>query len=134
MRDPSLVGTAELSPGRSPGLPVSRKSPVGTTEKGIEMVPNSSSGWGIFNHGMLRDFLVISSRPCGTFHLSNLYPGLRPGLSSAVPAGLIWQSLVLLESEVWLINTAADSKESRQTRLALTFVARPNFSSIQIPR
>jgi hypothetical protein len=29
-----------------------------------------------------------SSRPFGTFRLSNLYPGLRPGLSSAVPAGL----------------------------------------------
>jgi hypothetical protein len=35
---------------------------------------------------------VNSSRPYGTFRLSNLYPGLRPGLSSAVPAGLILQS------------------------------------------
>ena len=30
----------------------------------------------------------ISSRPYGTFRLSNFYPGLRPGLNSAVPAGL----------------------------------------------
>ena len=35
----------------------------------------------------------ISSRPYGTFRLSNLYPGLRPGLSSAVPAGLMLQSI-----------------------------------------
>ncbi len=53
------------------------------------MVLNSGSGWGILNREILRDFLVVSSRPCGTFRLSNLYPGLRPGLSSAVPAGLI---------------------------------------------
>jgi hypothetical protein len=32
---------------------------------------------------------VTFSRPYGTFRLSDLYPGLRPGLSSAVPAGLI---------------------------------------------
>jgi len=36
---------------------------------------------------------VTSSRPYGTFRPSNLYPGLRPGLSSAVPAGLILQSV-----------------------------------------
>jgi prevent-host-death family protein len=36
---------------------------------------------------------VTSSRPYGTFRLSNVYPGLRPGLSSAVPAGLILQSV-----------------------------------------
>jgi hypothetical protein len=33
------------------------------------------------------------SRPYGTCHLSNFYPGLRPGLRSAVPAGLILQLL-----------------------------------------
>jgi hypothetical protein len=33
---------------------------------------------------------IISSRPYGTFRLSNFYPGLRPGLSSAVPPGLIF--------------------------------------------
>src|ERR1700730_4311922 len=32
------------------------------------------------------------SRPYGTFRLAILYRGLRPGLSSAVPAGLILQS------------------------------------------
>jgi hypothetical protein len=36
---------------------------------------------------------VTFSRPYGTCRLSNLYPGLRPGLSSAVPAGLILQSV-----------------------------------------
>jgi hypothetical protein len=41
---------------------------------------------------------VTSSRPCGTFRLLNLYPGLRPGLSSAVPPGLILQSLVLTQT------------------------------------
>src|SRR5882757_6941244 len=52
------------------------------------MVLNSAADGGILNRGILRDFLVVSSRPCGTFRLSNLYPGLRPGLSSAVPTGL----------------------------------------------
>ena len=42
---------------------------------------------------------VTSSRPYGTFRLSNLYPGLRPGLSSAVPAGLRLQ----------LVDSQADS-------------------------
>jgi len=31
---------------------------------------------------------VISSRPYGTCRPSNFYPGLRPGLNSAVPTGL----------------------------------------------
>ena len=57
------------------------------------MVLNSGSGWGIFNREILRDFLVVSSRPCGTFRLSNLYPGLHPGLRSVVPAGLNLQSM-----------------------------------------
>src|ERR1700733_3629381 len=39
--------------------------------------------------------LTIFSRPYGTFRVSNLYPGLRPGLSSAVPAGLGFVMLVL---------------------------------------
>src|SRR6266702_8709166 len=52
----------------------------------------------MLNRGILRDFLVVSSRPCGTFRISNLYPGLRPGLSSAVPAGLILQSMVLTQT------------------------------------
>src|ERR1700726_1366151 len=38
-------------------------------------------------------FWVTSSRPYGTVRLSNLYPGRRPGLSSAVPAGLILPSV-----------------------------------------
>jgi hypothetical protein len=35
------------------------------------------------------------SRPYGTFRLSNFNPGLRPGLSSAVPSGLSFEILVL---------------------------------------
>ena len=31
---------------------------------------------------------ITSSRPYGTLRLLNFYPGLRPGLSSAVPPGL----------------------------------------------
>jgi hypothetical protein len=37
---------------------------------------------------------VTSSRPYGTLRSSNFYPGLRPGLNSAVPAGLILQSVL----------------------------------------
>src|SRR5882757_4760170 len=62
------------------------------------MVLNSAADGGILNRGILRDFLVVSSRPCGTFRLSNLYPGLRPGLSSAVPSGLILRSMVLTQT------------------------------------
>src|SRR5450631_3435506 len=49
---------------------------------------------------------VTSSRPYGTFRLLNLYPGLRPGLSSAVPAGLILQS----------VSSHADSKALMKAR------------------
>ena len=65
------------------------KSPVGTTEKVIEtwsLNPGSESG--ILNREAFREVRATSSRPYGTFHFSNLYPGLRPGLRSAVPAGL----------------------------------------------
>ena len=88
----SPVGTAELSPGRSPGLATALKSPVGTTEKVIEMVQNSGSRAGIVNRETFRDVRATASRPYGTFRRSNPYPGLRPGLSSAVPAGLSLQS------------------------------------------
>ena len=55
------------------------------------MVPNSGNGSEIsiaewFEMQVRWDRLrVTSSRPYGTFHLSNLYPGLRPGLSSVRP-------------------------------------------------
>jgi hypothetical protein len=55
------------------------------------MILNSGSGSGILNRGMVRNRSalgsppVTSSRPYGAFRVSNLYPGLRPGLSSAVP-------------------------------------------------
>jgi hypothetical protein len=37
--------------------------------------------------------LTFFSRPSGTFQRVHPNPGLRPGLSSAVPAGLILQSV-----------------------------------------
>jgi hypothetical protein len=49
--------------------------------------------------------LCTTFREAGEFQSSlrdfsslNLYPGLRPGLSSAVPPGLILQSLVLTQT------------------------------------
>jgi hypothetical protein len=63
----SPAGTAERYPGHGPGL-----APLNRDE---EEVPRIAS-WGIF------------SRPCGTGRLWNLFPGLRPGLFSAVPTGL----------------------------------------------
>jgi hypothetical protein len=91
----SPVGTAELSPGRSRGS-------AGATEKSRRndwkscrnLALNSGSESGILNRGIFRDGSALgappgnSSRPYGTYRLSNLYPGLRPGLGSAVPAGL----------------------------------------------
>jgi hypothetical protein len=70
------------------------KSPAGTTEK-----VNETWSW---IRGADREFSTAEyfemevpgvasgyfSRPYGTFRLSNLYPGLRPGLSSIVPTGL----------------------------------------------
>jgi tetratricopeptide (TPR) repeat protein len=50
---------------------------------------------------------VTSSRPYGTFRLLNFYPGLRPGLSSAVPAGLS------LEKEVFTHTLKPSSAPSR---------------------
>ena len=63
------------------------------------MILPSGRGWEILNRGMFCDasawdcLWVTTSRPYGTVRLSNLYPGLRPGLSSAVPAGLILPSV-----------------------------------------
>jgi hypothetical protein len=58
----------------------------------------------------LRD---TSSRPYGTFRLSNLYPGLRPGLSSAVPAGLILQSPAFHAQTNALAETSSSALQSR---------------------
>jgi hypothetical protein len=88
----SPAGTAELSPGRSPGLACAWKSPVGTIEKVI--------GSGILNRGRFsREVLWRSPRGnCQSslrdFSSFDFYPGLRPGLSSAVPAGLILLSVL----------------------------------------
>ena len=62
------------------------------------MVLSSRSGWGILDREKFRDVRLASSRPCGTFRLSNLYPGLRPGLSSTVPVELILHSLALTQT------------------------------------
>jgi hypothetical protein len=71
----SPAGTAELSP-RSPGLACAMDKSRRDDWKSIETCPGSGKRMG------------DSSRPYGTCLLSNLYPGLRPGLSSAVPTGL----------------------------------------------
>jgi hypothetical protein len=79
------------------------KSPAGTTEK-----VNETWSW---IRGADREFSTAEyfemevpgvasgyfSRPYGTFRLSNLYPGLRPGLSSAVPTGLDIEMVVLTQ-------------------------------------
>jgi hypothetical protein len=62
-------GTAELSPGRSPGKGFrDTTSPEGTAENGLQRSPGQAS-----------------AVPPGLNHVFMLYPGLRPGLSSAVP-------------------------------------------------
>jgi hypothetical protein len=66
------------------------KSPAGTTEKVIET-------WSWVRGADRASF----SRPYGTFRLSNLYPGLRPGLSSAVPAGLVLRSAIRVVLELY---------------------------------
>jgi hypothetical protein len=78
----SPAGTAEFSPGRSPGFDSeTRSSPAGTAGITIRiLLPKfQHSRNGVFH---------ISSRPCGTFRTRRLNPGLRPGLSSTVPTGL----------------------------------------------
>jgi hypothetical protein len=94
------------------------------------MILNSGSGSGIPNRGIVRDrrlwdrLGVASSRPYGTFRLSNLYPGLRPGLSSAVPAGLILQS-------VHTRSLAAESLPGLALgacRTGTSFLSHPEFS------
>ena len=68
----SPAGTAECSPGRQSWVCATQtKSPVGTTESYPGIIAP-----------------VIFSRPYGTPRAFKSYPGLRPGLHSAVPAGL----------------------------------------------
>jgi len=51
---------------------------VGTTEEAIGTWSCIRAGIGNLNRGLFRDVWVTSSRPYGDFHLSDLYPGLRP--------------------------------------------------------
>jgi hypothetical protein len=77
----SPAGTAEFSPGRSPGFDSeTRSSPAGTA--GTIRIPLSKFPY--IRNGVWH----ISSRPFGTFRTRRINPGLRPGLSSTVPAGL----------------------------------------------
>jgi hypothetical protein len=80
----SPEGTAELSPGRSPGsgcaLEKSRRDDCKSYRIGTAEYFNRK-----FSGNRLQ---VTASRPYGTFRPSNFCPGLRPGLNSAVPAGL----------------------------------------------
>jgi hypothetical protein len=78
------------------------KSPAGTTEKVIETwswIRAADRKFSAAEYlGSAWDCLRVTfSRPYGTFRLSNLYPGLRPGLSSAVPTGLDFAMLVLVQ-------------------------------------
>jgi hypothetical protein len=75
------------------------KSPAGTTGSFVErfswiLERTGNSHSPEYLIGSAWDCLRVSfSRPYGTFRLSHLHPGPRPGLSSAVPAGLILQSV-----------------------------------------
>jgi hypothetical protein len=103
------------------------------------MVLDSVSGSGILNPGHSEmevpgDCLrVTCSRPYGTFRLSNLYPGLRPGLSSAVPAGLILQS-VGSHVDAELLHSSMSSYSSSTGRLFGQFLAEsqndPEFAAL----
>src|ERR1700740_2401773 len=68
------------------------KSPVGTTGTAADTWSWMHECGDVSNAEYLAgnawDCPVTFSRPFGTCRFSNLYPGLRPGLSSAVPAGL----------------------------------------------
>jgi hypothetical protein len=83
---PELVerGRLNLAQDAVLGCHAVSKSPAGTTEKYRDAVLDPAERIG--NSQLCWDCpRVTSSRPYGTFRLSNLYPGLRPGLSSAVP-------------------------------------------------
>ncbi len=95
------AGTAELSPGRSPGWLVSQKSPVGTTEKASRNGPefgqrmgnsqsrNTSRSPGSFQSS-LRDFSSLESLPrtASWAKFSKVQPSLRDKLRAG-SAGLI---------------------------------------------
>jgi|SRR5271163_4916159 len=100
----SPVGTADLSPGCSPGLAgameKSRRACPELVERGrLKKLLKPGPGFGqrignsqsrnISRWKCLGAPPANSSRPYGTCRLSDLHPGPRPGLSSAVPAGLI---------------------------------------------
>jgi hypothetical protein len=83
---PELVERGRLSPGRSPGLASAiEKSRRDDRKSYRDVVLDSGSGSGILIRGIFEMELpwdrlrVTSSRPSGTFHRSNPYPGLRPG-------------------------------------------------------
>jgi hypothetical protein len=87
------------------GLHAPWKSPEGTTGKVVET-------WSWIREKIENFQLQTFSRPYGTFRLSNLYPGLRPGLSSAVPAGLIPPALSRIR------RTRVSGRSSHQLWLA----------------
>jgi hypothetical protein len=69
----SPVGTAELSPGRSPGLAAPEKSPVGTTEKviGTGIRRRIASGY------LLQSSLEFLPRTASWAKFSKVQPSLR---------------------------------------------------------
>ena len=84
------------------------------------MILPSERGSEILNRGIFCDastcdcLWVTASRPYGTVRLSNLNPGLRPGLSSAVPAGLILPSV---GSRAHTKHQSGDSQKAPAFRL-----------------
>src|ERR1700733_11146396 len=112
----SPVGTAELSPGRSPGLEIRKTtSPVGTTEATWRRPPEPFR-----LEILIPDPITFQSslRDLSRMHAN---PGLRPGLSSAVPAGLNLRS-VLMPTVVardvtkggWVLPCMGRIKKARQ--------------------
>jgi hypothetical protein len=89
----SPAGTIELSPGRSPGLSRRvRKVPKGR----LEICWTPFRMWNL-DRGMR---MVIPAVPAGLDRVSESNPGLRPGLNSAVPAGLSckWSRMEILRA------------------------------------
>jgi len=78
----SPAGTVELSPGRSPGfIRRVRKVPKGR----LEICQTPFRMYWNLDRGMR----MVPAVPRGLDRVSESNPGLRPGLNSAVPAGLI---------------------------------------------
>jgi hypothetical protein len=115
--------------GRGPRLACALKSPAGTTEK--VRIGNSQSR-NILDGSVLGILKVTASRPYGTFRPSNLNPGLRPGLSSAVPAGLILPSV--LTHTLWAPRYVPSGAKARDILNRVRSIRAATPSNSHIPR